>query len=580
MVFGQLGAAALVAVLLALAVSGAALYGRGCRSRALARWGLLAAGAARVDLSPAQRRLRRVLAVGAVVLALVALARPCSRDPVPEYRPAHDVLFVVDGSASMRATDVLPSRGKRAQEWVLQVAARLPSCRMGLVTFAGRAWEECPLTSDQRAFAQWLEDLTPDDRTPTGSDVESALRVAAAALGRRSGGILVLVSDGEFHGSDPRTMADDLAAAGVHVLAVGVGQAREAPVPKPNEEGYLSDPRSGRTAMTAADPRRLRRLARRAGGLFIDASVPGAGVDTAERWIRGLPARGVRVQPRRQEYGPLLLLPAVGLLAASLLVDERRRRESARPRRPASAAGGRGAPWPVGRSSLVLLPALVFALRAEEWSVSSLRLDLIEAPPGDRPRCQYNLALALQQASRAADAEELYRHVLRAPGSGDLLRARALNNLAAIRMGQARRLTPDDPGAAVSLLRTAAAELTEAGRLFPGLQPVAPNLAEAETLLEEARVALALAAAAARRPETPPGDGGLPPRRETGPTESRSGTPGDIGAATASLLPASESPTAAGLLERLCRDAGSARDLQRRLRGREAAGTASPGLPW
>src|ERR1051325_7226183 len=107
--------------------------------------------------SPARRGVKEGLMIAVVALTGVALARPQwgelqSRD----QWLGEDVLFVLDFSRSMLATDVAPSRLQRAKFAFMDFVRRHGSGRLGLVAFAGGAFLQCPLTFDYGAFEEAL----------------------------------------------------------------------------------------------------------------------------------------------------------------------------------------------------------------------------------------------------------------------------------------------------------------------------------------------------------------------------------------------------------------------------------------
>ena len=59
-----------------------------------------------------------------------------------------DIVFVLDCSRSMLATDVRPNRLQRAKLAILDFVQRHGRGRVGLVAFAGQAFLQCPLTFD------------------------------------------------------------------------------------------------------------------------------------------------------------------------------------------------------------------------------------------------------------------------------------------------------------------------------------------------------------------------------------------------------------------------------------------------
>ena len=100
-----------------------------------------------------------------IALGLSAIAVALSR---PQYgiewseRKARglDIVFVLDSSKSMLATDLRPTRLARAKLAILDLVERLESDRIGIVAYAGQAFLQTPPTLDYAAFRESLEAIT------------------------------------------------------------------------------------------------------------------------------------------------------------------------------------------------------------------------------------------------------------------------------------------------------------------------------------------------------------------------------------------------------------------------------------
>src|SRR5690349_2473818 len=103
--------------------------------------------------SPARRAFKHTLLVLGVAGIGVALARPqWGEHENAGQSLGEDIMFVVDCSQSMLATDVTPNRLQRAKLAILDFVHRHGRGRVGLVPFAGQAFLQCPLTFDYSAF--------------------------------------------------------------------------------------------------------------------------------------------------------------------------------------------------------------------------------------------------------------------------------------------------------------------------------------------------------------------------------------------------------------------------------------------
>src|SRR5205809_7764514 len=85
-----------------------------------------------------QRHLPPALYIGALVIAVLATARPTALITLPSQQ--RTIIMAIDVSLSMRASDVLPNRLAAAQPAAKAFVEELPSdLRVGIVSFAGTA---------------------------------------------------------------------------------------------------------------------------------------------------------------------------------------------------------------------------------------------------------------------------------------------------------------------------------------------------------------------------------------------------------------------------------------------------------
>jgi len=318
---------------LALAVT-AALFWRSAkaRRRQLAEF----ADAARRDEllashSTAKRAVKNAMLFFALLLIGIALARPQWGESEERVdRKGDDVVFLIDTSRSMLATDVTPSRLDRAKLAVLDFLHRNAGGRVGLVAFAGDAFLLCPLTLDYDAFEESLRELDTDSVLVPGTDIASALLSGSRAFDkaeRRK--ILVLVTDGEDLERAGITAAKDLAKERVVVFTVGVGTPGGSLIQVQGRSGApepLLDEK-GQPVTSRLDEATLRTIAETTGGTYrrLETIAGGlADVASALKDPKSKPAAVFRKRLGIDRYRwPLAV--AIFLLVAESLIRTRRR---------------------------------------------------------------------------------------------------------------------------------------------------------------------------------------------------------------------------------------------------------------
>jgi Ca-activated chloride channel homolog len=267
--------------------------------------------------------LRALCLAGAVASLVVALMQPqwgAGGRELPLR--GRDVIVLMDVSHSMLAEDVEPSRlaqAKAAARSLAEAVQRDGGHRLGLLTFAGRADVQCPLTRDYGLFLKRLEDATPDAVARRGTSIGEAVRQAARAFGELTPGYtdLILISDGEDHQSLPLEAAQMLRMLQVSLTTVGVGDPdRSAPIPIADDDGgaayLIHDGEEVRSRMRSG---LLVGMAEAAGGAYVNGH---AGPARLDRWY----AEDLATRPRR-DFEPATsrdLAPQYGYFVALAIV--------------------------------------------------------------------------------------------------------------------------------------------------------------------------------------------------------------------------------------------------------------------
>lgn len=253
--------------------------------------------------SSARRGIKNVLVVMAVLGTGLALARP--QWGVHEFAVqelGEDVVFVMDCSRSMLATDVAPNRLERAKLAVLDFVHRQQRGRAGLVAFAGQAFLQCPLTFDHDAFEESLRAL--DDKTLSlpGTDIGRALEEAFRGMEtNKNRKVIVLLTDGEDLEQSGVKTAEALAKKGVVVFTIGVGTAAGAEIRAVNEQNQLEIVRDkdGQPVRSRLDETTLRAIAAVTKGGYYPLGGLGEGLAKVRLAVDAIEAESRRVPLRR-----------------------------------------------------------------------------------------------------------------------------------------------------------------------------------------------------------------------------------------------------------------------------------------
>ncbi len=233
--FGAFDFAMPWAFALLLPLLGWLLWRRRRRPPALlhARADLLALGPRRGQWAA---RLLSVLRVLALFAAVVAIARPRAGARAETIRgDGISIVLALDVSSSMLAEDFQPNnRLQVAKETIKEFIAGRSVDQVGLVSFAGEALTQVPLTLDYPVLLAAVDNVQPgqlEDGTAIGTALVTSTNRLRGASGRSR--VIVLLTDGENNRGtiDPRTAAQATAAMGMRVYTIGVGSEGVAPVP-------------------------------------------------------------------------------------------------------------------------------------------------------------------------------------------------------------------------------------------------------------------------------------------------------------------------------------------------------------
>lgn len=244
-----------------------------------------------------------------------------------------DVVIAIDVSSSMRAEDVKPSRIQNAQQELAFLVEELKGNRVGLVGFAGAAFPFCPLTLDTDAVEMFLDELTIEAVPVPGTAIGEAIRtgIATFEMGDKTEGgskVLLLLTDGEDHESQPLEAAEAAKKAGVIIDTIGLGTAEGGLIPDPQTGDVVRD-QSGNSVLSKLDGGVLKQVSEITGGTFmrLDESKDGLTSYLATLKKRETRSLGETVDVRRHERFPyfLVISAAAFLLALTLEEWEKRR---------------------------------------------------------------------------------------------------------------------------------------------------------------------------------------------------------------------------------------------------------------
>lgn len=324
---------------------------------------------------PFRRRLRFALVLATIALSIVALSQPRWGYSYEEVkRKGLDLLVAIDTSRSMLANDVAPNRLARVKLAAQDLFNELRGDRIGLIAFAGRSFLQAPLTIDYDAAVESLNDLDTSIIPEGGSNIADAINLATRTFGQSAIGnrALIIFTDGEELSGDAVKVAKTAADAGVRIFTVGVGTPEGSLIPLSGAGGTTSFVKdgSGQVVKSKLDEKRLREIADATGGSYLHlAAGPATMKQLYEQGLAQMQAGDIQDRVSRQpiERYQWPLGAALLALAASMLINERRRSVRRPPAAPVFDRRARGAQKPVPgalTTSVIFLCTTAFARAA------------------------------------------------------------------------------------------------------------------------------------------------------------------------------------------------------------------------
>ena len=293
----------------------------------------------RLTTQPSLERtaLRLGLVLACLVFAIYALRRPQApgeTEAIPGAQPAADIVFVLDVSRSMLAEDAAPNRLARAKAEIGQLVSKLDGQRVGLVAFAGRAVQVCPLTPDHSFFNTVLATVDTRSAGRGGSRIGEAIKTAVKGFPAEAGAkLMVLITDGDDQDHYAQDAAEVAKKAGVKIVAVGLGseQGSQITLTDPQTGAKTTLMHDGKPVISKLDGAALKKLALATEGAYVPAGTNAIDLDAiitshVKPIVDQAAEKAVRIVPA--ERYPWMVLASLLCLLGALAVGAADRRRS------------------------------------------------------------------------------------------------------------------------------------------------------------------------------------------------------------------------------------------------------------
>lgn len=210
-----------------------------------------------------------LLFIGLVFISLALINLRKGSGTEISDRKGLDIVFALDVSKSMLATDMQPNRLDKSKVFIQQVLKKLQGDRAGLIVFAGKAYLQTPITSDYNSVQMMLETTSPEQIPVPGTVLGEAIDLSRRSFNQATNKykVLVLISDGEDHDNTALAMAEQAKKEGVHIFTIGVGSPNGTTLIDPNTNQVRKDDQ-GNDIITKLNEEELKGIATTGDGTY------------------------------------------------------------------------------------------------------------------------------------------------------------------------------------------------------------------------------------------------------------------------------------------------------------------------
>ncbi len=275
--------------------------------------------------------LKLIFSLTIIALLALALVNPQVGSRLEEVqREGVDIVFAIDVSKSMLAEDVQPNRLERAKLLISRTLDELVSDRVGIITYAGRAYPQLPITTDYGAARLFLKnintDLIPSQGTAIGEAIELATQYFDDADQKNR--LLVIISDGEDHEEGIEDAIEEAKEQQISIYTLGIGSERGGPIPEmrgSRRVGYKKD-QNNEVVITKLNNTLLKKIASSSEGKYASGNSTRASVNFLMEEISTMEKKQFETSlfADYEDQFQWLLAPALLLLLLDVFILERK----------------------------------------------------------------------------------------------------------------------------------------------------------------------------------------------------------------------------------------------------------------
>lgn len=159
---------------------------------------------------------------------MIALARPQHKFSNQFFEgQGIDIMLCLDVSGSMYSTDLLPNRLEASKEVAKNFVQGRPGDRIGVVVFGNNGLTMCPLTTDNSALIEQINNIRTTDLTGAATVIGTGIATSINRLkdSKSKTKIIIFLSDGVNSGGaiSPETSIELARVFNIKIYSIGIG---------------------------------------------------------------------------------------------------------------------------------------------------------------------------------------------------------------------------------------------------------------------------------------------------------------------------------------------------------------------
>jgi len=282
------------------------------------------------EVSTKRQHLKFWTLLAAVSVLIFVIAGPQFGSKLETVkRQGVEIMVCLDISNSMLAEDVTPNRLERAKQMLSRMTDGFTNDKVGLIVFAGTAFNQLPITSDYISAKMFLSSIRPDMLTAQGTAIGAAINLALRSFtpNENSSKTILIITDGENHEDDAVKAAFTASERNIKVNVVGIGTPQGAPIPIGGANNFLKD-RDGNVVVTRLNEQMCQEIAAAGKGIYVRADNTNTAIRTLQSEIEKMDKAELdsKVYSEFDEQFPTLAWIVLTLLVLELFILERKNR--------------------------------------------------------------------------------------------------------------------------------------------------------------------------------------------------------------------------------------------------------------